>query len=110
MDGMDDRLAAGSEFETGMEAQPGGRAQALEQCVPLAALGIPGEGEQMENPEVGDLVDYQVSGKVTRIEGDKAYVMPEAVNGQEVKADAPTQQPDEYAGLQQAADELGALS
>lgn len=33
-------------------------------------------------PEVGDNVDVQVSGKVSRIEGNCAYVTPETCNGQ----------------------------
>jgi hypothetical protein len=32
-------------------------------------------------PEVGDTVDVQVSGKVSRIEGNCAYVTPDTCNG-----------------------------
>ena len=62
----------------------------LEQCIPLAALSQPDDSDQLTQPEVGDAVDYTVTGKVTRIEGDMAYVMAEAVNGQDVKAATPT--------------------
>jgi hypothetical protein len=80
-----------------------------EQCVPLESLGVPGEGEAMENPEVGDRVDYTVEGKVTRIEGGKAYVLPEAVNGKPVES-APDEPPlDEMPALEQAADQVGFL-
>lgn len=79
----------------------------LEQCVPLASLGVPGEGEQMENPEVGDQVNFEVAGKVTRIEGDKAYVMPESFNGQPVEE---TPEPaDDLAGLESMANQTGYL-
>jgi hypothetical protein len=55
-----------------------------EQCVPLEALQMPDETEQMTAPEVGDVVDYQVQGKVTRVEGGMAYVQPTSINGQEL--------------------------
>lgn len=58
-----------------------------EDCVPVEALAMPDEGEQMETPDVGDLVNYQVTGKVTRIEGGQAYVKRETVNGQEIHAE-----------------------
>lgn len=70
------------------------RPTGLEQCIPLEALSQPDDSDQLTQPEVGDAVDFSVTGKVTRIEGDMAYVMPETVNGKEVKApnapDAPT--------------------
>lgn len=71
----------------------------IEQCVPLASLGVPGEGEQMENPEVGDQVNFEVAGKVTRIEGDKAYVMPESINGQPVEETPEPDADDGEAGM-----------
>lgn len=55
-----------------------------EDCVPLQALEMPGEDEQMNTPEVGDPVNYQVEGKVTRIEGPNAYIKRTTVNGQPV--------------------------
>jgi len=59
---------------------------AAEDCVPLAALGMPDadNGDQMANPEVGDKVSYQSEGTISRIEGEKAYVKRESVNGEPV--------------------------
>lgn len=58
----------------------------MEDCVPLDALAMPDEQEQMQPPSVGDEVNYQVTGKVTRIEGENAYVQKKSINGQEVSA------------------------
>jgi hypothetical protein len=73
-------------------------------CVDLQSLAMPEEGEgQMNTPSPGDKVQMAVEGEVTRIEGTKAYVKMEAVNGQEVKDDASEQQPNdeqELASLQ----------
>lgn len=52
--------------------------------VPLSALAMPDDTEQMQPPEVGDEVNYQVTGKVISIEGDVAQVQKTAVNGQPV--------------------------
>ena len=52
-----------------------------EDCVPVSALSQPGEDEQMNPPSVGDLVQFQKEGTVTRIEGDNAYVKVNSVNG-----------------------------
>ncbi|HVX56972.1 MAG TPA: hypothetical protein VHA37_04520 [Candidatus Saccharimonadales bacterium] len=89
-----------------------------EQCVPLDALAMPDETEQMATPAVGDTVNYQVEGKVVRIEGGNAYVQPTSVNGQAVEADEEQQpEPDEatqdansFADLQQQAQEQGPLN
>lgn len=80
-----------------------------EQCVPLDALAMPEEGDEMVAPEVGDPVSYTVEGRVTRIEGDKAYVTPEAVNGKPVEDKAAEPPVDEMAGMEQAAAEQGYL-
>lgn len=72
-----------------------------EDCIPTDALAMPDEKEQMQPPEVGDEVNYQVTGTVTRIEGDNAYVKRKTVNGQEVAA--PESPKDEYAELESAA-------
>jgi hypothetical protein len=79
-----------------------------EQCVPLESLAMPEEGEQMANPEVGDVVSYTVEGKVTRIEGGKAYVEPTAING---KPMSEKEEPagDGMADLERAAGETGYL-
>ena len=55
----------------------------FEHCVPTAALAIDGT-----QPEVGDPVDYAVTGRVTRIEGAHAYVTPELINDQPAQAEA----------------------
>lgn len=54
-----------------------------EHCVPAAALAVDGTP-----PAAGDDVEYTVRGKVTRLEGDKAYVQAETVNGEPVPAAA----------------------
>jgi hypothetical protein len=50
---------------------------------------MPDEQEQMAAPEPGDAVTLQVEGKVSRIEGEMAYVTPTMVNGLEVKEENP---------------------
>jgi len=57
-----------------------------EDCVPLSALNMPDESEQMTSPEVGDQVQYTVEGKVSRIEGDQAYVSRTSINGEPMAA------------------------
>jgi len=59
----------------------GPKASHKQDCVPLSALAMPDEGEQMTPPEPGDKVSYTVEGKVERIEGDRAYITRESVNG-----------------------------
>jgi hypothetical protein len=51
--------------------------------VPLHMLAIDGK-----DPAVGDTCDFSIEARVTRVEGDSAYVTPEKVNGQEVEQDA----------------------
>lgn len=46
-------------------------------CLPVSALAVEGT-----TPEVGDSVEYTVKGRVSRIEGGEAYVLPETVNGE----------------------------
>lgn len=55
-----------------------------DQAIPIAALAMPDDQQQMANPEPGDVVTYEVQGKVTRVEGETAYVTPETINGQAV--------------------------
>jgi hypothetical protein len=80
-----------------------------EQCVPIESLAMPDEGEQMTNPEVGDPVSYTVEGKVTRVEGGKAYVAPESINGKPIEAEKPAEEggTGEDAAMQQLQDEAG---
>lgn len=56
--------------------------------VPLMALAMPDDGEQMATPAVGDLVNYQVTGRITSIEGEQAIVQRDSVNGQPLEPDA----------------------
>jgi len=49
---------------------------APEVCVPTAALAIDGVA-----PAMGDTVEYQARARVTRVEGDKAYLDTTDVNG-----------------------------
>jgi len=57
--------------------------------VPLAALALPGEQEgQTTAPAMGDVVDFTGTAKVTRIDGDKAILTPETINGQAIEAAA----------------------
>ncbi|HEX3625135.1 MAG TPA: hypothetical protein VH280_06905 [Verrucomicrobiae bacterium] len=53
--------------------------------VPLTMLAMPDDQEQMQPPEVGDVVNYQVTGKVVAIEGDCARVQRQSINGQELQ-------------------------
>lgn len=50
-----------------------------EQCVPAAALAADGTP-----PAVGDEVEYTIKGKVTRVEGEMAYVDPASCNDQPI--------------------------
>lgn len=71
----------------------------LEQCVPVAAVSVPDQDEQMAAPEPGDTVRYEVEGKVNRVAGGHVYVEPIAINGQPVEAKA-----------EPVADDLAAMS
>ena len=61
-------------------------AGAMEVPVPVEALAMPGEDLKMNNPDVGDPVQLQAEGKVTRIEGETAFVSIKSVNGKPVTA------------------------
>ena len=52
--------------------------------VPLDVLGMPDETEQMTPPEVGDEVSYQVTGKITAINGGVATIERTTINGKSV--------------------------
>jgi hypothetical protein len=106
-DGMND-MGFGA---TGPPAKPKPSGMAPgELCVPLSALAMPDEGDQLANPEEGDKVTLQVEGKVGRIEGENAYITPETVNGQPVSKEAEPDAGDQgenseqdYADLQEMA-------
>ena len=55
-------------------------------CIPVAAVALPGVGDQMGavNPEPGDPVEFQATGTVTRLEGGNAYVKLDTANGQPI--------------------------
>ena len=113
MDGMND-MGDGS-MEQGAELSPMTPSPMIsnEQCVPLEALAMPEEGDQLANPEPGDLVSYTVEGKVTRVEGQKAYVEPETVNGKPfAKDEAPpaAEEAGGYAALETEAGQFGPLN
>ena len=59
--------------------------------VPLNLLSMPDDQDQMQPPEVGDVVNYQVTGKVVAIEGGNATIQRQSINGQ----DLPDGEPDE---------------
>lgn len=67
----------------------GGQGQASETCVPLADLSI-----DNQTPAEGDTVDFAIEAKVTRIDGDMAYVQPVSVNGQPVSPEQESPQED----------------
>ena len=59
----------------------------LEVPVPIDALAMPGVDDKLNNPEVGDPVQMQAEGTVTRIEGGMAFVSVKSVNGKPVDAE-----------------------
>ena len=58
--------------------------------VPLDMLSMPDDQEQMQPPDVGDVVNYQVTGKVVAINGDYAKVQRQTINGQDLQNDNET--------------------
>ena len=66
-----------------------------EVCVPLAALAMPDENEVLENPAVGDAVQFNAEGHIARLEGDKAYIALKSVNGQELPKPEEAAEPSE---------------
>ena len=60
-----------------------GSMSANELCVPLETLQMPGQDDQMMNPEMGDPVTVTIEGKVSRIDTatGNAYVAMETANG-----------------------------
>ena len=76
--------------------------------VPIGALAMPDESEQMTAPEKGDRVTMQVEGTISDIQGEQVCVTPEAVNGQNL-AEAQKEQQPELSPEQQDAQEYSAL-
>ena len=58
-----------------------------EVAVPLDALAMPGEGDALETPQVGDRISYSVDGHIVRLEGNRAIVEMESVNGTPLEPD-----------------------
>jgi hypothetical protein len=102
-DGIEDTTSPPADYSnTEPEGDEMGGMAENELCVDLQALAMPDEGDQMQPPAVGDKVQANVEGTVSRITGDKAYVTMSAVNGQKVAEAAPAPG-DEEANLQQMA-------
>ena len=74
---------------------------ATEFPVPIETLAIDGT-----RPQIGDNVDFKVSGTVTRMVNDVAYVKPSTVNDQPLPA--PVIEPDD--SMQSEGDRLRQLS
>lgn len=72
----------------------------LQQCVPVAAVSVPDEGEQMAAPEPGDTVRYEVEGKVDHVAGGHVYVDPATINGQPMTEKSAEPVADELAAMQ----------
>jgi hypothetical protein len=62
-------------------------------CVPLKALSLPGEQGGDVTPAVGDEVDITGTAKVTRIDGDNAYLSPSTINGEAVSPSMAKKEP-----------------
>lgn len=91
-----------ADIDTPETAEAESEHEGMEDCVPLTSLAMPDENEQMQQPAVGDRVQYNVEGEITRIEGDNAYVNKTAVNGQTIEASKP-ETTDEMANLESMA-------
>lgn len=74
--------------------KPGKGAPSAPDCVPLSALNMPDDSEQMQAPEVGDKVQYTVEGTVENITGDNAYIDRTSINGQPVGEEDGQSEPD----------------
>lgn len=74
-------------------------------CVKLSGLALDGTA-----PQVGDQVDFTGKGKVSRIEGEEAYIDAEEINGEPVMDSAGGEMPAEtdegMRGLAEKADAL----
>ena len=63
---------------------PDAEPAAVTDTVPIDALAMPDDKEQMTPPEVGDEVNYSVTGKVTAINGGMATIERTAINGNDI--------------------------
>lgn len=87
--GMASSMLGGGNAQPDSDSQP-----QAEIPIPLAALSQPDDQEQMQTPKQGDSVDFQVTATVSRIDGETAYVLPQAVNGQPLDDEEGEQAPD----------------
>lgn len=67
----------------------------MEMCVPISAVSTQDGSDSLVAPEVDDEVQMDVVGKVTRIEGENAYITPTKVNGEEISNDESDSNPQE---------------
>ena len=71
-------------------------------------LAQPDDKEQMQTPAVGDSGTMTVDFTVTRVEGDNAYIKPNAINGQQIEAEEGEGTPgEEEADAQEGSDLRG---
>lgn len=92
----DKMMSDGSDMPPVPDAEPAGSTD----TVPLALLSMPDDTEKMQPPAVGDEVNYQVTGKVTAINGGNAVIERTTINGQPVDDNDGDTPPDDEAGLQ----------
>jgi len=71
----------GSDIPPDATPKPPMASGGMEIPIPIGSLAMPGEDQQMNNPDVGDPVQVQAEGTVTRIEGQTAFVSFKSVNG-----------------------------
>lgn len=55
-------------------------------CIPASVLAIPDGEASQAMPEMGEPVEFTAGGTVSRIEGDKAYIMVDTANGEPLPA------------------------
>ena len=60
----------------------------MEIPVPLDSLSMPGEDDKMNAPAIGDPVQVQAEGTVTKIEGQIAFVSFKSINGKPIDSEA----------------------
>ena len=92
-------MSEGSDIPPSQDVEPAG----ITDTVPLALLAMPDDQEKMEPPAVGDEVNYQVTGKVTAINGSNAVIERTSINGQPVDDQDGDTGPGDESGLQQEA-------
>jgi len=78
-DMMDEEKAEGESGSGGGDMDDG------QFCVSLENLKEADGKDEMVPPEEGDDVNFNVAGKIVRVEGTNAYVQPTEINGMPVK-------------------------